>query len=80
MVKAVAKKEVLEELERLPDYAVGEVADFIRFLRFKTTDPSQAYFWTEKWQKGENLVDTALREGRYRDFDYPNQALEWLNK
>ncbi|MEW6609423.1 MAG: hypothetical protein AB1422_04480 [bacterium] len=80
MVESVAQKEILKELERLPDYAVCEVVDFIHFLRFKTTEPEQAYFWTEEWQKGEKLVDMALHEGRYCDFDAPNQALEWLNK
>ncbi|MEW6103186.1 MAG: hypothetical protein AB1630_05135 [bacterium] len=80
MAENVARKEVLEELERLPDYAICEVVDFVRFLRFKTTEPDQAYFWTEEWQRKEREVDMALSEGRYLDFDTSKEALEWLNR
>ena len=34
----------------------------------KLVDPSQAYFWTEEWQKGEAEAEKDIREGRVRKF------------
>lgn len=56
---AVDEKEILREIEGLPKQAIYEVIDFIRFLRFKTIEPEQGWFWTEgktprgKGSKGE---------------------------
>ena len=30
----------------------------------KLIDPSQAYFWTKEWQKGEREADEDIRSGR----------------
>lgn len=39
---------------------------------------SQRYFWTERWQKGEQEADEDLRDGRYKDFDDIESLLEEL--
>ena len=33
----------------------------------KLIDKSQAYFWTEEWQKGERQADEDNKAGRVRD-------------
>src|SRR5438477_11373647 len=34
-----------------------------------TIDASQAWFWTERWQRGEREVDEDYAAGRYKTFD-----------
>lgn len=41
-------------------------------------DRSQAYFWTEEWQKGEREAEEAKRKGRFREFDNADEAIKWL--
>ncbi|MEW5869480.1 MAG: hypothetical protein AB1894_09400 [Chloroflexota bacterium] len=33
-----------------------------------TIDHTQAYFWTPRWQQGEQAAEEDLRAGRYQDF------------
>ena len=42
------------------------------------TDRSQAYFWTQHWQKGEQASETDLRNGRYKEFDEIEDLLSEL--
>jgi hypothetical protein len=39
---------------------------------------SQAYFWTEAWQRGERESAAARREGRVRHFANGDEAVAWL--
>ena len=32
-------------------------------------DPSQAWFWTDRWQQMEREADAAIAEGRVKTFD-----------
>lgn len=41
--------------------------------------PSQAWFWTEKWQKMEREADEDIRMGRYKTFDSVKKAIKYLN-
>lgn len=39
---------------------------------------SQAYFWTEEWQKGEKEAEEAKKKGKHRDFGKADEAIKWL--
>jgi len=41
-------------------------------------DKSQAYFWTEEWQKGEREAEEAKKKGKSKDFDRASEAIKWL--
>lgn len=42
-------------------------------------DPSQAWFWTEKWQRMEREADEDIRMGRYKTFASVKKAIKYLN-
>lgn len=41
-------------------------------------EKSQAYFWSEEWQKGEKEAEEAKKKGKFRDFDKADEAVKWL--
>jgi hypothetical protein len=41
-------------------------------------DKSQAYFWTEEWQKGEKEAEEAKKKGKFKEFDKAAEAIKWL--
>jgi antitoxin MazE len=41
-------------------------------------DKSQAYFWTEEWQKGEKEAEEAKKKGKFKEFDKAAEAVKWL--
>ena len=44
----------------------------------KPIDPSQAYFWTEEWQKGERKADDDIKAGRVKRFKSAAEAVRFL--
>ena len=44
----------------------------------KLVDASQAYFWTEEWQKGERQADEDIRAGRVKRFKSTTEAIKYL--
>ncbi len=44
----------------------------------KLVDSSQAYFWTEEWQKGERKADEDTKAGRVKWFKSAVEAIEYL--
>jgi AbrB family looped-hinge helix DNA binding protein len=46
----------------------------------KLIDKSQAYFWTEEWQKGERQADEDKKAGRWQDFDSVEDLIADLHK
>lgn len=44
----------------------------------KLVDASQAYFWTEEWQKGERKADEDVKAGRVRRFKSADDAVKYL--
>ena len=46
----------------------------------KLVDKSQAYFWTEDWQKGEAEAEADIKAGRIEAFDSVEQLLEDLDR
>jgi len=41
-------------------------------------DRSQAYFWTERWQRGERDAEADLRSGRFKQFNNIDELLRDL--
>ncbi|MDP2278993.1 MAG: AbrB/MazE/SpoVT family DNA-binding domain-containing protein [Nitrospirota bacterium] len=41
-------------------------------------DKSQAYFWTDEWQKGEREASEAKKKGKFMDFKKTDEAVKWL--
>jgi len=62
------KKELVEKIDELPQKDIKELFDYVVFLEMKPfipqIDPSQAYFWTKKWQKMEREADADKKAGR----------------
>lgn len=44
----------------------------------KLVDASQAYFWTEEWQKGERKADEDIKAGRVKKFKSAAEAVKYL--
>jgi hypothetical protein len=42
-------------------------------------DPSQAWFWTDNWQKREAEADREISEQRHHDFDDAESMIAWLD-
>ncbi len=58
------KEELLREIEGLPSEKIKEILDFACFIKAKEAiDPTQAYFWTRKWQEMEREADKDKEKG-----------------
>ena len=58
------KKELLKEMEGLPSEKIKEILDFVCFIKAREViDPTQAYFWTKKWQAMEREADKDKEAG-----------------
>lgn len=58
------KEELLRQIEGLPAEKIKEILDFAYFISAKDViEPSQAYFWTKKWQVMEAEVDRDKEKG-----------------
>ncbi len=58
------KKEILREIDSLSPKKIKEVLNFVHFVKAKDViDPSQAYFWTRRWQDMEREADNDKRAG-----------------
>lgn len=44
----------------------------------KLVDASQAYFWTERWQRGERKADEDIKAGRVKTFKSAKEAVAYL--
>lgn len=57
--------QLTSEMKTLPPGCIREVLDFVRFLRLRRSiDPSQAYFWTRRWQAKEKAVERNKKSSR----------------
>ncbi len=75
------KDELLSEIEGLSVEKLKQVIDFVCFLKAKDTiDPSQSYFWTEKWQNMENEADIDKKAGKILGDGTLKNLLDELNK
>lgn len=48
---------------------VVEEDGVIHLIPQTLVDRSQTYFWTKRWQQGEQETENDLQAGRYKDFD-----------
>lgn len=58
--------------EGLPEGAMMEAVvreDGVLELRPQARDPSQAWFWTKRWQRMEREADEAYAAGQYQTVD-----------
>ncbi|MCM8776199.1 MAG: hypothetical protein NC930_07630 [Candidatus Omnitrophica bacterium] len=59
------KKVVLTAIRNLTVSQLKQVLDYVMFLETRRQiDPSQAYFWTKKWQTMEKSVYADKKAGR----------------
>ena len=59
------KQEILQEIHGMPSGKLKEVLNFVYFIKAKESiDPTQSYFWTKKWQKGEEEADKDKKAGQ----------------
>lgn len=57
--------QLLGELKGLPSAKIKEVLNFTCFIKAKEViDPTQAYFWSKKWQEMEKEADEDKERGR----------------
>ena len=73
---SVRKQVHLEEGDLLE--VVVEEDGTLRLTPQVAIDRSQAYFWTERWQQGENEADEDLNVGRFQDFESMDDLIKSL--
>ena len=74
-------EELFRQIQGLPDEKIKEILDFIYSIKAKDAiDPSQAYFWTRKWQEMEREVDRDKERGDIIGDGSISVLLEELNK
>jgi AbrB family looped-hinge helix DNA binding protein len=45
----------------------------------KLIDKEQAWFWSERWQRGENEAEEDIRSGRVHKFSHSREAIDFLH-
>lgn len=73
----IRKKAHIEEGDILEAEVRG---DEIVLKPKKLIDKSQAWFWTEEWQKGEREADEDIAAGRVKTFDNVEDFVKDLNR
>jgi len=46
----------------------------------KLVDKEQAWFWSQRWQRGEREAEDDIREGRVHNFPDAKSAVSFLHK
>ena len=72
---SIRKALAIEESDMIEIEVVDEKAVL---LPKKLVDKTQAYFWTQEWQKGEKQASDDIRAGRVKVFDTVDELLEDL--
>lgn len=75
-------KEIREKANMAPgDYVQVELDEsgHIVLTPKKLVDASQAYFWTEGWQRGERKADEDIEAGRVKKFKSVSDAVKYLD-
>lgn len=73
----IRKKAHIEEGDILEAEVRG---DEIVLKPKKLIDKSQAWYWTEEWQKGEREADEDIAAGRVKTFDNVEDFIKDLNR
>jgi len=74
---SVRRKANLKEGDLLE--IVVEEDGTVRLMPKIAIDRDQAYFWTRRWQEGEQQAEEDLRSGRVRDFKSMDELLKELD-
>ncbi|MBI2830961.1 MAG: AbrB/MazE/SpoVT family DNA-binding domain-containing protein [Chloroflexi bacterium] len=62
------------------DYLDAQVRDGELVLKVKKLiDKEQAWFWTERWQRGEREAEEDIRAGRVHQFEDAEAAISYLH-
>ena len=62
------------------DYMDVQVRDGEIVLKLKKLiDKDQAWFWTERWQRGEKEAEEDIRAGRVHSFPDAKEAVDYLH-
>jgi len=56
-----------------------EEGDFLDVQVKKLIDKEQAWFWSERWQRGENEAEEDIRAGRVHKFSHSRAAIDFLH-
>lgn len=63
------------------DFLDVKVQDGYIVLRVKKlVDKEQAWFWTRRWQEGENEAEEDIHAGRIHPFDSAKEGIAFLHK
>jgi len=75
------------EIRRILDVKEGDELAFtvdengrVVIERVQIIPPDQAWFWSERWQRMERGVQDDVEKNRTRQFDSPEDAINFLNK
>ena len=69
-MKTGTKQELLDEIMTLPSNLTKDVLEFVCFIKAKSAiDPTQAYFWTKKWQKMEQEAEENIKTGKINRYN-----------
>lgn len=71
----MAKADLHELVDRLPDGAVDGAAILLGEITDGRIDPEQAWFWTRAWQTKEREADDDLRAGRQTTYGSDDELL-----
>ena len=75
------KEELLREIEGLSAGKMKEVLDFTCFIKAREAiDPSQAYFWSTKWQRMEAEAEDDKKAGKIIGDGTVDRLLNELSK
>lgn len=73
-------KEVREGIDERGLFEVVRRPDGVIELRpQQTIDASQAWFWTERWQRMEREADESYAAGRWKRFDDAESLIAYLD-
>jgi len=73
--------QLMSEMKQLPNRALQETLDFMRFLRLRgSIEPDQTYFWTKKWQAMEKAAERDKKRGRVTGDGSVNGLLKALGR
>ena len=72
---------VTKAIEGLKKNELKEILDFIYFIKAKRViHPSQAYFWTRKWQEWEKEAEEDKKAGRVKTFNSVDEFVADLHR
>lgn len=76
----MAKAELHELVDRLPEGAVDGAAILLEEISDGRIDSEQAWFWTREWQAKEREADDDLAVGRVTSYESDDEFLAALDE